>query len=140
VESDAEVLLQQSLTPSALAFGMIDRLLETIHIERIDDLPLLLAQLQRMQVIAVLDQHYPTHGNWAGELTFGEVAAVWLAYIGSTDDHRKNQLQDWAAQRLDMLAACLGKPVRPQDFHDDRLAEMLDALHEPAVFAAFEQQ
>ena len=30
---------------------MIDHILETLHIERIDDLPLLLAQLQRMQVI-----------------------------------------------------------------------------------------
>jgi transposase len=119
---------------------MIDRLLENIQIERIDDLPLLLAQLRRMQVIDVLDQHYPTHGNWAGSLTFGEVAAVWLAYIVSTGDHRLNQLQDWAAGHVEMLAACLGKPVRPEDFHDDRLADMLDALSQPEVFAAFEQQ
>jgi transposase len=117
---------------------MIDRLLENIRIERIDDLPLLLAQLQRMRVIPLLDQHFPTHGNWAGELTFGEVAAVWLAAIVSTGDHRLNRLEDWAVGRLEMLAACLGKPVRPEDFHDDRLADMLDALAEPTVWAAFE--
>ena len=118
---------------------MIDQILETIHIERIDDLPLLLAQLQRMQVPARLDQHFPTHGNWAGALTFGEVASVWLAYIVSTGDHRLNHLQDWAADRLEMLSACLGKPVRPEDFHDDRLADLLDALSQPTVWAAFEQ-
>ena len=76
----------------------------------------------------MLDQHFPTHGNWAGELTFGEVVAVWLAYIVSTGDHRLSQLQDWAADRLELLAVCLGKPVRPEDFHDDRLADVLDAL------------
>jgi transposase len=119
---------------------MIDRLLETLRIERIDDLPLLLAQLHRMQVIALLDQHFPTHGNWAGDLTFGEVTAVWVAAIVSTGDHRLNQLQDWAAAHLEMLAAGLGKPVRPEDFHDDRLADMLDALSQPIVWAAFEQE
>jgi hypothetical protein len=60
---------------------MIDRLLEDLHIERIDDLPLLLAQLRRMQVPSLLDRHFPTHGNWAEDLTFGEVASVWLAYL-----------------------------------------------------------
>jgi transposase len=117
---------------------MIDHILETLHIERIDDLPLLLAQLQRMQVIPLLDQHFPTHGNWAGELTFGEVASVWLASVVSTGDHRLNHLQDWAADRLELLSACLGKPVRPEDFHDDRLADMLDALSQPTAWAAFE--
>jgi transposase len=117
---------------------MIDHLLETIHIARIDDLPLWLAPLQRMQVPSLLDQHFPTHGNWAGALTFGEVASVWLASIVSTGDHRLNHLQDWAADRLEMLSACLGKPVRPEDFHDDRLADMLDALSQPTVWAAFE--
>ena len=119
---------------------MIDQILETIHSERIDDLPLLLAQLQRMQVPSRLDHHFPTHGNWAGALTFGEVASVWLASIVSTGDHRLNHLQDWAADRLEMLAACLGKPVRPEDFHDDRLADMLDALSRTTAWAAFERE
>jgi transposase len=39
---------------------------------------------------------------------------------------------------LEMLGACLGKPVRPQDFHDDRLADLLDALQDPTAWAAFE--
>jgi transposase len=117
---------------------MIEHILETIHLERIDDLPLLLAQLRRMRVIPLLDQHFPTHGNWAGELTFGEVAAVWLAAIVSTGDHRLNRLEDWAATRLELLAACLGKRVRALDFHDDRLADVLDALQDPTAWAAFE--
>jgi transposase len=38
-----------------------------------------------------------------------------------------------------MLAARLGKPVRPEDFHDDRLADILDALSQSRIWAAFEQ-
>jgi transposase len=119
---------------------MITQLLETLRIERLDDIPLLLAQLQRMQLARLLDQHYPTDPHWAGQLTFGEVAAVWLAQLVSTGDHRLCQLEGWAEQRLDMLSACLGKPVRALDFHDDRLADMLDALADADTWATFEQE
>jgi transposase len=119
---------------------MINQLLNTIAIERLDDVPLLLAQLQRMQVAALLDQHFPTHPHWAGEPTFGEVACVWIASLVSTGDHRLCELQAWAGQRLTMLSACLGKPVRALDFHDDRLGDMLSTLHHQNTWAAFEQQ
>ena len=118
---------------------MIHKILEALQSERLDDVPLLLAHLKRKQVAALLDQHFPTHANWAGDLTFGEVACVWLAYLVSTADHRLNQLQEWAAHHLEMLTACLGKPVRPQDFHVERLADMLDVLQDSIDWAAFEQ-
>jgi hypothetical protein len=35
----------------------------TIMSERVDDIPLLLAQLERMGVRSLLDEHFPTHGN-----------------------------------------------------------------------------
>ena len=39
-----------------------------------------------------------------------------------------------------MLSACFGKPVRALDFHDDRLADMLSALHHAGRWSAFEQE
>jgi hypothetical protein len=38
---------------------------ETLAIvsERVDDIPLLVAQLDRMGVQPLLDKHFPTHGN-----------------------------------------------------------------------------
>jgi hypothetical protein len=45
--------------------------------ERVDDIPLLLAQLERMGVQPLLDEHFPTHGNWQG-LSLGTVAVIWL--------------------------------------------------------------
>ena len=38
--------------------------LNITRIERPDDIPLLLAQMQKMDVAALLDEHFPTHGNW----------------------------------------------------------------------------
>lgn len=98
------------------------------RVERVDDIPVLLATLQRLHVDQILDRHFPSGHRWKGELTFGEVACVWLAFITSQGDHRLCQLQPWAQSNLHTLQACLGKTVRPLDFQDDRLANMLDHL------------
>jgi hypothetical protein len=34
--------------------------------ERVDDIPLLLAQLERMGVRSLLDESFPAHGHWVG--------------------------------------------------------------------------
>ena len=98
------------------------------RVERVDDIPILLATLRRLNVPDVLDRHFPSGHRWKGELTFGEVACVWVAFITSQGDHRLCQLQPWAKANLHTLAACLGKAVRPLDFQDDRLADMLGRL------------
>jgi transposase len=119
---------------------MIEKLLDLLEIELVDDVPLLLAQLQRMQVDKLLDQRFPTHGNWAGELTFGEVVIVWLAFVISQADHRLCRVETWAAERLLLLSACLSKPVRALDLSDDRLASILDLLGDPEKWAPFERE
>jgi len=98
------------------------------RVERVDDIPVLLATLQRLHVDQILDRHFPSGHRWQGELTFGEVACVWLAFITSQGDHRLYQVQPWAQNNLHTLQACLGKTVRPLDFQDDRLADLLDHL------------
>jgi transposase len=98
------------------------------RVERVDDIPVLLATLQRMNVADILDRHFPSGHRWKGELTFGEVACVWLAFLTSQGDHRLCQVQPWALDNQHTLRACLGKVVRPLDFQDDRLADILDHL------------
>jgi transposase len=98
------------------------------RVERVDDIPVLLATLKQMNVANILDRHFHSGHRWQGELTFGEVACIWLSYIASQGDHRLCEVQPWAEQHLLTLQACLGKPVRGLDFHDDRLADMLDHL------------
>jgi transposase len=102
--------------------------LNITRIERSDDIPLLLAQMQKMDVAALLDKHFPTHGNWQG-LSLGTVAVGWLAYILSEGDHRLNSVQGWAAGLLMTLAVCLKTVnLRDLDFSDDRLCLVLDHL------------
>jgi transposase len=110
------------------------------RIERVDDIPLLLAQLAKMEVASRLDQHFPTHGNWQG-LSLGEVAVVWLAYLLSEGDHRLNSVQGWAAGLLMTLRVCLGAMnVRELDVSDDRLCLVLDRLGgDDAAWEAYEQ-
>src|SRR5262245_3074841 len=108
------------------------------RVERVDDIPVLLATLQRLKVAQLLDSHFPTAHRWKGELTLGEVVCVWLAYITSQGDHRLCAVQGWVAANLHTLQACLGKVVRPLDFHDDRLANVLDHLASDGPWQDFE--
>jgi hypothetical protein len=93
---------------------------EPLTIERLDDVPVLLAQLEHMQVAKLLDQHFPTPGNWQG-LSLGMVSGVWLSQMLSEGDHWLNHVEPWAEQHLTCLQACLGQEVRSLDFSDDRL-------------------
>jgi transposase len=112
---------------------------ETLKIttERVDDLPLLLAQLERMGVRPLLDEHFPTHGNWVG-LSLGWVTVIWLTHILSEANHRLNHVEPWAEQRLHTLRSCTGQLVHPLDLSDDRLAGVLEALSHDAPWQAFE--
>jgi transposase len=109
----------------------------TIISERVDDLPVLLAQLDRLGVRPLLDEYFPTHGNWGG-LSLGWVSVLWLTYILSEGDHRLNHVAPWAKQRLHTLRECTGQPVHPLDVGDDRLATVLEALSDDRRWRACE--
>src|SRR4051795_9303357 len=61
-----------------------------------------------------------------------------LVFLTSQGDHRLYHLLPWVEEHVLTLQACLGKSVRPLDFHDDRLADVLDALARPSAWEAFE--
>jgi transposase len=109
----------------------------TVINERVDDIPLLVAHLEHMGVPALLDKHFPTHGNWQG-LSLGVVATLWLSHILSEADHRLNHVQPWAEKRLTTLQGCTEQPVRALDFSDDRLGDVSHALGSDQQWAAFE--
>jgi len=109
----------------------------TVTSERVDDIPLLVAQQVRMGLPDLLNEYFPTHGNWQG-LSLGGVSVGWLTHILSQGDHRMNHVQAWAEQRLETLSQCLGQTVRALDFSDDRLGAILGALSDDDRWAAFE--
>ena len=64
--------------------------------ERVDDIPLLLSQMEKLNVRGLADEHFKGHGNWQG-LSLGEVMMGWLSYLLSQGDHRLNQVEAWAS-------------------------------------------
>jgi transposase len=109
----------------------------TMVSERVDDMPVLLAHLDRLGLQPLLDEHFPTHGKWVG-LSLGWVSVVWLRPMLSAGDHRLNHVAPWAKQRLHTLRECTGQPVQPLDVSDDRLATGLEALSHETHWHAFE--
>jgi transposase len=110
-----------------------------LRVEVVADLPVLWATLQRLDLPAALDRHFPAPPHWKGPLTPGEVLAVWLLFVVSHGGHCLNHVQPWVAQHQGVLAALLGKPVVPTDAHDDRLADWLTRLSRGDAFAALER-
>src|SRR3989454_1024775 len=111
--------------------------IQSIITERIDDIPLLLEQMQRMGLPMLLDEHFPIHGNWQG-LSLGWVSTIWLSSILSRGDHRLVHVEPWVAKRLWTLGATSGQAVTRVDFTDDRLEIVLRRLSDDERWSAFE--
>src|SRR5215211_7994339 len=101
---------------------------QLLRVETVGDLPVIWATLQRLDLPATLDRHFPAPLHWKGPLTPGEVLAVWLLFVVSQGDHCLSHVETWVAQHHGVLSALLGKTVLPFHFHDDRLADWLDRL------------
>src|SRR5215471_9456471 len=111
--------------------------ISNIITERVDDIPLLIEQMQRMGLPTLFDTHFPTHGNWTG-LSLGWVSTIWLSSILSRGDHRMVHVEPWVATRLWTLGVTTGQAVRRGDFTDDRLESVLRRLSDGTRWAAFE--
>jgi transposase len=114
---------------------MTERL--TLTTERVDDMPLVLAHLERMGLQPLLDEHCATHGNWVG-LSLGWVSVLWWTHSLSEADHRLHHVKPWAGPRLHTRQACTGQPVHPLDVSDDRRAGGLEAVNDETRWSAFE--
>jgi len=110
----------------------------TIKTERVDDIPVLLAQAEKIDVAGLLDRYFVPHGNWQGT-SLGWTATVWLTHVLSEGDHRLSHAQAWVAQRLHTLRTCTDQPLRELEWSDDRLGIILDALSEDGSWQEFEQ-
>jgi transposase len=109
-----------------------------VRVETVGDLPVLWACLQRLRLVECFDLHFPTPPRWTGDLSCGDVLAVWLLFLTSQGDHCLNHLQDWVQRHHGILQALLGKPFRCLDCQDDRLADLLDRLALGDAWHAFE--
>ena len=111
-----------------------------MKIERVDDIPLIIAQLGKIGLSDLLNQYFPNHGNWKG-LDGGKVLVGFLTYILSCADHRLSYVEPWVKGRLHILGHCLQSPeIDPSDFSDDRLGSLLDRISDKDQWDAFESK
>jgi transposase len=110
-----------------------------VRIERLDDLPLLLALQRRLGLAEVIDQEIPRHWLHQG-LSLGQLVEGWNAYILSQADHRKVHVRRWASAHCAVLSEGLGVAVCETDFTDDRLSQVLTHLSDDAVWGRIEDR
>jgi transposase len=111
--------------------------IQTIFTERVDDIPLLIEQMKRMELPTLIDTHFPAHGNWHG-LSMGWISTLWLSSIVSRGDHRLSHVEPWVADRLWTLKTATDQDVERLDFTDDRLEIVLRHLSDDHRWEQFE--
>ena len=111
--------------------------IQNVITERVDDMPLLLEHMQRMGLPALIDTHFPAHGNWYG-LSMGWISTIWLSSILSRGDHRLVHVEPWVANRLFTLQRVSGQAVERLDFTVERLESVLRRLSDDARWVQFE--
>ena len=107
--------------------------------ERVDDIPLLLALMIKMQMPFILNKHLGNHGHQKG-LTNGWVGTIWLAYILSEGKHSKVHVQEWVMKRQELLQELTGERIRAEDFTDDSLGLFLKRLSQEGVWPRIEDE
>ena len=106
--------------------------------ERVDDIPLLIAEIGKSKLSEYISREFPDHGNWSG-LNVGKLTVGFLTYILSCGDHRLSRVEDWASNRIQVLRHCLEeKELTAKDFTDDRLGALLDKFSDSEKWNKFE--
>ena len=108
-----------------------------IHTERLDDVPLLYSQLEKMGIRELVDRHFPAHGNWKGSSP-GLVMTCWLMHLVSQSDHRLKYVEDWASVHRETLQMLSGQYIEPVEVNDDRLARLLEWFSDDAAWFSFQ--
>lgn len=106
--------------------------------ERVDRLPLVLTILMQMGIQAIIDVHYTPHGNHQG-LSVGWLAVIFLAYILTKANHKMCPVQEWVEDHRYTLERLTGQNIRPTDFTDDRLGDVLRYLSTDELWWQTEQ-
>lgn len=99
-------------------------------IERVDEIPLLIYWLLKMQVDVIIDRVLPQpHGNRQG-LSYGQLALLFVVYVIYLRNHRLCGMEEWVAQHRGLLQQITEWTIHEKDATDDRLGDLLSELGE----------
>lgn len=98
-----------------------------LHIERVDNLPVILHWLLKMQIQEIIDRIWYAHNNWKG-LSYGQLAVLFVVYIIYQRSHRLSRMEQWVKEHHTVLEQVTGWSIGEKDASDDRLGNMLGTL------------
>nr|WP_229485970.1 DUF4277 domain-containing protein [Nostoc favosum] len=99
-----------------------------INSERIDDIPVIMEWLKKMEIAKFIDQKLsPPHGNHKG-LSYGQLSVLLLTYIITQSDHRLSAVEPWVEAQRKILELSTGWSIGEKDASDDRLARVVEEL------------
>ncbi len=98
-----------------------------LHIERVDNLPVILHWLLKMQIQVIIDRIWYSHTNWEG-LSYGQLAVLFVTYIIHQRSHRLSSMEQWSQEHHTVLEQVTGWSIGEKEATDDRLDILLDAL------------
>jgi transposase len=107
--------------------------------ERVDDIPLLVAQQHKMGIAEIVDENIEPHWRRQG-LSVGQTVVVWLAFILSEADHRLSYVEPWVGRHLETLNRVIAAELTTQDVNDDRLGDVLRYLSDDTSWTAIERE
>jgi transposase len=105
-----------------------DAAVSELIIERVDEIPLLLHWLLRMNVAEIIDRILPLpHRNRQG-LSYGQLVVLFITYVIYLRNHRLCVMEEWVQKHLNVLREITQWPIQVKDATDDRLGDMLSIL------------
>lgn len=110
-----------------------------IQSERVDDIPLLVGQQQKMGLAEIIDGIISPHWRRQG-LSVGQTIVTWLSFILSEADHRLSYVEPWVAKQAQTLKRLIDPTLTEQDFSDDRLGDVLRYLSDDPSWTAIERE
>lgn len=110
------------------------------HIERVDNIPLILYWLKQMRVQEIIDSIWSAHTNWQG-LSYGQLVVLFLTYILHTRTHCLSAMEEWVETHRLTLEQATGWTIGQKEVTDDRLGRLLEVMGEDkAQGSRFQQE
>jgi hypothetical protein len=111
-----------------------------ISSERIDDIPLIVEWLKKIEIAKYIDQKLKKpHGNYEG-MSYGQLSVLLLTYIITQSDHRLCAVEAWVEAHRQILKLTTGWSIGEKDATDDRLARVVEELGKQSIDICLPQQ
>jgi transposase len=99
-----------------------------INSERMDDIPVIVEWLKKMEIAKCIDQKLSSpHGNYEG-MSYGKLSVLLLTYIITQADHRLCAVESWVKTHRRILELTTGWSIGEKDTTDDRLGRVVEEL------------